>query len=46
MNWKPYGDTRVSVASDADNLENQRPALTNCGQVLEDACSGASDSRI
>ena len=29
--WKPYGDARVSVASDADanNSETQRPALAD-----------------
>ena len=45
---KPYGYARVQVDSDADadNLESQRPALTNCAQVLEDAGSGASDFRL
>ena len=30
MSWKPYGDARVSVASDADanNSETLRPALS------------------
>ena len=45
---EPYGYARVPVDSDADadNLESQRPALTNCAQVLEDAGSGASDFRL
>ena len=34
MIWKPYGDARVWVASDADvnNLETQRSLLADCGR--------------
>ena len=48
MSGTLFGYIRVSVDSDADadNLESQRPALTNCAQVLEDAGSGASDFRL
>ena len=37
MSGKLFGYARVSVASDADanNLENQRRALSDCGQVFE-----------
>ena len=42
--WKPYGDARVSVASDADtnNSETQRRVLAYCEQVFEDVGSEAS----
>ena len=47
MSWKPYGDARVSVASDADanNLENQRCVLADWEQVFEDVGSGTSWNR-
>ena len=34
MIWKPYGDARVWVASDADvnNLETQRSLMADCGR--------------
>ena len=46
--WKPDGDARVSVASDADanNLETQRPALADREQVFEDVGSGSPESRV
>ena len=46
MCWKPYGYARVSVASDADYLESQRPALADCEQVFEDVESGPSGFRV
>ena len=38
MNCKPYGDARVSVASDvyANNPETKRRALSGCEEVFED----------
>ena len=47
MSGKLFGYARVSVASDADanNLENQRRVLSDCEQVFEDVCSGASWNR-
>ena len=35
----------MSVASDANNLENQRRVLADCEQVFEDVGSGASWNR-
>ena len=47
MSWKPYGDARVSVATDAEanNSETQRLALADCERVFEDVGSGASWNR-
>ena len=47
MSGKLFRYARVSVASDADanNLENQRRVLVDCGQVFEDVGSGASWNR-
>ena len=47
MDGRLFGYARVSVASDADanNLENQRRLLVDCGEVFEDVGSGASWNR-
>ena len=47
MSGKLHGYARVPVSSDAyaNNLENQRRVLADCGQVFEDISSGASWNR-
>ena len=45
VSGKLFGYARVSVASDSNNLENQRRVLVDCEQVFEDVGSGASWNR-
>ena len=45
MSRRLFGYASVSVASDANNLENQRQVLADCEQVFGDVGSGASWNR-
>ena len=45
MSGRLYGYARVSLASDANNLETQRRVPADCEQVFEDVEGGASWNR-
>ena len=48
MSWKPYGDARVSVASDAhsNNLEAQRRVLADCERSSRTWAADPSEFRV